>query len=101
MFDIASTEEDLKLGYKHGFKSVIEYRKSLGQTPISPATQVNQMNKETSSMLVNSFHILLIISPLTKYLCLFSSNSATTIVNQAVFNKHCVIQLGSTCPVIV
>ena len=48
MFDTASTEEDLKLGYKHGFKSVIEYRKILGQTPISPATQVNQMNKETA-----------------------------------------------------
>jgi hypothetical protein len=48
MFDTAATEEDLKLGYKHGFKSVIEYRKILGQTPISPATQVNQMNKETA-----------------------------------------------------
>jgi hypothetical protein len=40
-------KEDLKLGYKHSFKSVIEYRKILGQTPISQATQVNQMNKET------------------------------------------------------
>jgi hypothetical protein len=47
MFDIAATEEDLKLGYKHGFKSVIEYRKILGQTPISPTMQVNRMNKET------------------------------------------------------
>jgi hypothetical protein len=60
MFDTAATEEDLKLGYKHGFKSVIEYRKILGQTPISPATQVNQMNKvNRSSMLVKSIHILL------------------------------------------
>jgi hypothetical protein len=41
-------QEDLNLGYKHGSKSVIEYRKSLGQTPISLATQVNQMNKETA-----------------------------------------------------
>ena len=48
MFDIVATEEHLNLGYKHGFKSVIEYRKGLGQTPISPATQVNQMNKETA-----------------------------------------------------
>ena len=48
MFDIAATKEKLKLGYNHGFKSVIEYRKSLGQTPISRATQVNQMNKETA-----------------------------------------------------
>jgi len=46
MFDTAATEEDLKLGYKHGFKSVIEYRKILGQTHISLATHVNQMNKE-------------------------------------------------------
>ena len=30
------------------FKSVIEYRKILGQTPISPATRVNKMNKETA-----------------------------------------------------
>ena len=44
MFDTATTEEDLKLG----FKSVIEYRKSLGQAPISPAMQVNQMNNETA-----------------------------------------------------
>jgi len=47
MFDTVATEENLKLGYKHDFKSVIEYKKSLGQTPISPTTQVNQMNKET------------------------------------------------------
>jgi hypothetical protein len=46
MLDTAATEEDLKFGYKHGFKSVIEYRKRLGQTPISPSTQVNQLNKE-------------------------------------------------------
>ena len=46
MFDTAAIEEDLKLGYKHGFKSVIEYRKIFDQTPISPATQVNKMNKE-------------------------------------------------------
>jgi hypothetical protein len=48
MFDTAATEEDLNLGYKHGFKSVIEYRRSLGKTPISPTTQVNKMNKETA-----------------------------------------------------
>ena len=48
MFDTATIEEDLNLGYKYGFKSVIEYRKILGQTPIFPATQVNQMNKETA-----------------------------------------------------
>ena len=79
MFDTSATKEDLKLGYKHGFKSVIEYIKSLGQTQV---------------------YSYFIISPLTKYLCLFSSNSDTTIVNQAVFSKHHIIQ-GSTCPVIV
>ena len=47
-FQDAATEEDLKLGFKYGFKSVIEYQKSLGQTPISPMTQmqVNKMNKD-------------------------------------------------------
>ena len=47
-FQDASTEEDLKLGFKYGFKSVIEYQKILGQTPISPMTQmqVNKMNKD-------------------------------------------------------
>ena len=47
-FQDATTEEDLKLGFKYGFKSVIEYQKSLGQTPISPMTQmqVNKMNKD-------------------------------------------------------
>jgi hypothetical protein len=47
MFNTTAIEEDLNLGYKHGFKSVIEYIKILGQTLISPSTQVNQMNKET------------------------------------------------------
>ena len=47
-FQDVSIEEDLKLGFKYGFKSVIEYRKSLGQTPMSPMTQmqVNKMNKD-------------------------------------------------------
>jgi len=47
-FQDAATEEDLKLGFKYGFKSVIEYRKILGKTPISPMTQmhVNKMNKD-------------------------------------------------------
>ena len=47
-FQDASTEEDLNLGFKYGFKNVIEYRKSLGKTPISPMTQmrVNKMNKD-------------------------------------------------------
>ena len=47
-FQYAATEEDLKLGFKYGFKSVIEYRKRLGQTPIFPMTQmqVNKMNKD-------------------------------------------------------
>ena len=48
MFDTVATKEDLNLGYKHGFKTMIEYRKILGQTLISLATQVNQMNKETT-----------------------------------------------------
>ena len=29
-FQDATTKEDLKLGFKYGFKSVIEYRKKLG-----------------------------------------------------------------------
>ena len=35
-FQDAAIEEDQKLGFKYGFKSVIEYQKILGQTPISP-----------------------------------------------------------------
>ena len=48
MFQDVATEEDIKLGFKFGFKSVIEYWKSLGQTPISPMMQmqVNKMNKD-------------------------------------------------------
>ena len=47
-FQDVSTEEDLKIGFKYGFKSFIEYRKRLGRTPISPMTQmlVNKMNKD-------------------------------------------------------
>ena len=47
-FQDVATEEDLKIGFKYGFKSVIEYRKNLAQTPISPMTQmqVNKMNKD-------------------------------------------------------
>jgi hypothetical protein len=47
MFDTTATEEELNIGYNHGFKSVIEYGRSLGKTPISPTMQVNKMNKET------------------------------------------------------
>jgi hypothetical protein len=44
---IPATKEDLKLGFKFGFQSVVEYRKILGQTPISPIMQmqVNKINK--------------------------------------------------------
>jgi len=47
-FADAATEEDLKIGFKYGFESVVEHRKSLGQTPISPimGMQVNRMNKD-------------------------------------------------------
>lgn len=53
-FQDVATEEDLNLSFKHGFKSVIEYQKSLGQTPISPMTQTQQQcnhNTESSSTL--------------------------------------------------
>ena len=52
MFQDAATEEDLNLGFKYGFKSIIEYRKILGQTPISPMTQmqVNKMNKDNIAL---------------------------------------------------
>ena len=47
-FQDDATEKDLKLGFKYGFKSVIEYRKNLGQTLISPMMQmhVNKMNMD-------------------------------------------------------
>ena len=47
-FQYVATKEDLKLSFKYGFKSVIEYQKILGKTPISPMTQmqVNKMNKD-------------------------------------------------------
>ena len=47
-FQDAATKEELNLGFKYGFKSVIEYRKSLGKTPIFPIMQmqVNKMNKD-------------------------------------------------------
>ena len=47
-FQDAATEEDLNLGFKYGFKSVIKYQKILGQTPISPMKQmqVNKINKD-------------------------------------------------------
>jgi hypothetical protein len=32
-FGTKTTEEDLKLGYKHGYKAVVELRKILGQIP--------------------------------------------------------------------
>jgi hypothetical protein len=44
----AATDEDLKIGFKGGFESVVEHRKSLGQTPINSMMQmqVNRMNKD-------------------------------------------------------
>ena len=47
-FQDVATEEELNFSFKYGFKSVIEYRKFMGQTPISPMTQmqVNKMNKD-------------------------------------------------------
>jgi hypothetical protein len=32
-FGIETTEEDLNLGYKYGYKGVVEHRKSLGKIP--------------------------------------------------------------------
>ena len=32
-FGTETTEEDLKLGYKYGYKGVVEHRKILGQIP--------------------------------------------------------------------
>ena len=34
-FGIESTEEDLQLGYKYGYKSMVDHRKSMGKTPRS------------------------------------------------------------------
>jgi hypothetical protein len=47
-FADAATEEDLKIGFKYGFESVVEHQKILGQTPITTITQmqVNRMNKD-------------------------------------------------------
>ena len=37
-FQDVATKEELNFSFKYGFKSVIEYRKFMGQTPISPMT---------------------------------------------------------------
>ena len=44
VYQDVSTEEELNFSFKYGFKSVIEYRKFMGKTPISPMTQM-QVNK--------------------------------------------------------
>jgi len=34
-FRTGTTEEDIQLGYKYGYKAVVDQRKSMGQTPRS------------------------------------------------------------------
>ena len=34
-FRTETTEEDLQIGYKYGYKSMVDHRKSMGQTPRS------------------------------------------------------------------
>jgi len=47
-FQTVATEEDRKLGFKYSFKTVIEYQRSLEQTPISSAMQM-QCNRSSES----------------------------------------------------
>jgi hypothetical protein len=47
MMKSPTTKEELKVGFKFVFQSVVEYRKILGHTPISSIMQVpvNKINK--------------------------------------------------------
>jgi hypothetical protein len=52
-FGIETMEEDLQLGYKYGYKEVVDRRKSMGQTPRSNLR--DKVNKNWSTL---TFHYL-------------------------------------------
>ena len=52
-FEIETTEEDLQLGYKYGYKAVVDRRKIMGQIPRSNFR--DKVNKNKSTL---SFHFL-------------------------------------------
>jgi hypothetical protein len=47
-FGTGTTEEDLQLGYKYGYKVVVDHRKSMGQTPRS--NLLDKVNKNQSTL---------------------------------------------------
>ena len=47
-FRTRTTEEDLQLGYKYGYKSVVDHRKIMGQTPSS--NLLDKVNKKQSTL---------------------------------------------------
>jgi hypothetical protein len=66
-FGTETTEEDLQLGYKYGYKAVVEHRKILGQIPRT--TLQDKVNKIQSTLtfiikIIQSCWILLIFTTL-------------------------------------
>jgi hypothetical protein len=47
-FGTGTTEEDLQLGYKYGYKAMVDRRKSMGQTPRS--NLLDKVNKNQSTL---------------------------------------------------
>jgi hypothetical protein len=47
-FGTETTEEDLQLGYKYGYKAMVDRRKSMGQTPRSNLR--DKVNKNQSTL---------------------------------------------------
>ena len=52
-FRTETTREDLQLGYKYGYKAMVDHRKSMGQTPSS--NLLDKVNKNQSTL---TFHYL-------------------------------------------
>jgi hypothetical protein len=66
-FGTETTEEDLQLGYKYGYKAVVEHRKILGKIP--KTTLQDKVNKIQSTLTfitkrIQSCWILLIFTTL-------------------------------------
>jgi hypothetical protein len=47
-FGTGTTEEDLELGYKYGYKAMVDRRKIMGQTPRS--NLLDKVNKNQSTL---------------------------------------------------
>jgi hypothetical protein len=52
-FGTETTEEELQLGYKYGYKVMVDRRKSMGKTPIS-----NLWDKVNKNQFTLTFHYL-------------------------------------------